>query len=235
MVLAAPALAADLPTKKPPPAPLPPPPADPWTGVFVGGYLGWCADRYYGETLTLYHADVGYIDQEYNTWCAGGQIGYRWQTPWRFVVGAEAAVGWMPGDTITHVSHASEDFGAVFSQRISDVTNWDLLAILGYPIGDFMPYLVGGWSWANWTETRTQVLGVSGDAFPGVSETLGPSRNGWALGAGLTYRFARNWEIFGQYLHTSYINSNLIYPIAERVYRSQLYPNAFTVGLNYKF
>jgi outer membrane immunogenic protein len=235
-ILVAPALAADLPTKKGPPVPpAPPAPLDPWTGFFAGGYLGWCANNHFVEPLTLYHADVGYFDQTSNTWCGGGQIGYRYLTPWRFVIGAEATVGWSPGDTIRYASHASEDFGAVYTDHTSGATNWDLLGILGWPIGNFMPYLVGGWSWADFTETRTQILGVTDDAVPGNSETLGPMRQGWALGAGLSYRFWDHWEIFGQYLHTNYINVNLVYPIPERVFRSQLYPNAVTVGVNYKF
>src|ERR1700730_4457235 len=114
MVLAGAALAADLPSRAPPPVYLPPPPVFTWTGLYIGinaGYT-WSNSNIVdtdavsvssiaglngdigGEVATLATGDVpvsvkGFI--------GGGQIGYNYQFTNSFVVGIEADIQGVAG------------------------------------------------------------------------------------------------------------------------------------------
>jgi outer membrane immunogenic protein len=90
--MAAPALAADMPYKAPPPAPYVAPIYN-WTGFYIGGNGGW------GQS----HSCVDFLDATgvaFAQGCAdrsggvvGGQIGYRWQAG-QWVFGLEAQGDW---------------------------------------------------------------------------------------------------------------------------------------------
>src|ERR1700730_1594169 len=125
MVLAGAALAADLPSRAPPPVYLPPPPVFTWTGLYIGinaGYT-WSNSNIVdtdavsvssiaglngdigGEVATLATGDVpvsvkGFI--------GGGQIGYNYQFANSFVVGIEADIQGVAG-----ASHTSSVPGSI--------------------------------------------------------------------------------------------------------------------------
>src|SRR5215831_16180653 len=76
------AVAADLPVKAPPPAPMP---AYNWTGFYIGGNFGgaWASG-----SLTDNFSGVSFIDTNAGV-IGGGQIGYNWQVSPVFVFGVE--------------------------------------------------------------------------------------------------------------------------------------------------
>ena len=89
--MAAPASAADMAVKAPPPAPLPV--IYNWTGFYIGGNGGW------GQSNSC----LNFVDAfgfDFRDGCAsrsggvvGGQIGYRWQAN-QWVFGVEAQGDW---------------------------------------------------------------------------------------------------------------------------------------------
>ncbi len=128
MALTGVALAADLPSRAPPPVYLPPPPVFTWTGLYVGinaGYTwsnnntvdtdaipGGCDPAFPGCTVTpnfsVTSASLATFDLPAKTdgFIGGGQIGYNYQFNNSFVAGIEADIQGVAG------SHSSSSFGS---------------------------------------------------------------------------------------------------------------------------
>src|SRR5271157_6524362 len=89
-LLIVPAVAADLPTRKAP-EPIPLPTLYDWTGFYFGGNLGW---NWGNSNWSDYNLANGlWIDSgsdNLSSFIGGGQIGYRYMFPQRFVIGAES-------------------------------------------------------------------------------------------------------------------------------------------------
>lgn len=233
VLLAAPAVAADLPTKKEP-VPIPVPLAYDWTGIFFGGNIGWAWGN---GNFNAYSATTGLPtgsgSNNFNSFIGGGQVGYRYMFPQRFVIGALASLDWNTSNSVTNSEFIANKIYA--SSLYSSGINGNVLGLAGYAFGDFLPYAVGGWAWNDETITHTQLFGKVGNLSAGTAESINPYRSGWSVGAGLSYHFWSNWEVFGQYLYTSYGTSNLYFPASLQVYHSSLSVNAITGGVNLKF
>src|ERR1700737_1197713 len=87
------AFAADLPSRAPPPVYLPPPPIFTWTGIYIGGQVGYAwgtgANRFNG------FVDDTFIDTSFggtpNGAIGGGHVGFNYQIN-QWVIGLEGTV-----------------------------------------------------------------------------------------------------------------------------------------------
>jgi outer membrane immunogenic protein len=192
MALTGAALAADLPSRAPPPVYLPPPPVFTWTGLYIGinaGYT-WSNNNNVdtdaanvssiaglngdigGEVATLATGDV---PVQTNGFIGGGQIGYNWQFANNFVVGIEADIQGVAGANRTGslaqsgVVPGSVGIGGVPVSASSVITSTKDIHYLGTVRGRL-----------GFTLTPTfLVYGTGGLAYGGVSsstnitETLG--------------------------------------------------------------
>ena len=97
VAMVAPALAADLPVKAPPPMI---PPMFNWSGFYIGGNGGWGRSDNCWDLLGRFGAGgalvaTGIDCHDRSGGVIGGQIGYRWQLPNNhFVWGLEAQGDW---------------------------------------------------------------------------------------------------------------------------------------------
>ncbi len=226
---AGPALASDLPTKKPPPPALVVTEYD-WTGVYFGANLGWEWGR---SNFTSFDglAGAGTDLGVSSSFIGGAQVGYRYLFPSKFVIGGEVSLDGnaRSSNTSTNVvgykyyewSTSSSGFGG------------NVVAIGGYAFGDLLPYVKGGVAWIDENLTLTQVYSTFGNAAFGTSKTI--VAPGWTLGAGLAYHFWSNWEVFGQYAYMKFGPGNIDYAAALRTSRASLTVNSITAGVNYKF
>lgn len=242
-----PAVAADLPTKKA--IVLPVVSEYDWTGFYFGGNLGWSWTHTdynsYAYNITRptaaapydgYPVDSGsYSSSQFN---GGGQIGYRYMFPQRFVIGAEANLNWNAGSSTT-ISNLT---GTNFHESSSSGIGGRIVGIAGYAWGDYLPYIKGGWAWSNQNITRTQLYGTTGGLAPQspsnqttFQEDATVNRNGWTIGAGLSYHFWNNWEAFGQYMYTKYDNAKVAYLLTQRLSNTSVNANSLTFGVNLKF
>src|SRR6476620_11313892 len=89
--MAAPASAADMAVKAPPPAPLPV--IYNWSGFYIGGNGGWGQSRTWWAFLDVAGAVFASGCGERSGGLVGGQIGYRWQAS-QWVFGLEAQGDW---------------------------------------------------------------------------------------------------------------------------------------------
>lgn len=200
------ASAADLPSRKGPPAYAPPPPAFTWDGWHigvVGGYGGGTAS--YNNTQYVYVAGPGIVGavapgavgvfnyqttRGTNGWLVGYESGYTWQFANNFVLGYESEFsyadvrtdndGWFGG-----MNSRLEWFGA---ERLR----------FGYAIGRFLPYITGGLSYG-----RVRAYGADFNGGLMLPTSTSTWQAGWTVGAGLEYAFLDNWSIKGEYLYSS--------------------------------
>ena len=186
VVMAAPALAADLPVNAPPVyvAPL-----YNWSGFYIGGNGGWGASDNCFDIFTVAGATLVNGCHDRSGGMVGGQIGYRWQQPNNhFVFGLEAQGDW------ANISNSRVS--------ISDptLTLGSKLDGLGLFTGQ------GGFSWDTWLLYVKGGAAVTSNNFS-VSSTAGgtasasSTRWGGALGVGFEYGFTPNWSVGFEYDH----------------------------------
>jgi outer membrane immunogenic protein len=153
------AQAADLPSTQEP-AFTPAPPIAPlftWTGFYGGANVGYGFGKFTPGTLNLDSAR-GFL--------GGLQVGYNYQFN-QVVAGLEA--DWQLSgikDSAGGVDAKINNFGTVRAR-------------VGFAADRFMPYITGGYAFAN---TNVKAAGVSDSNF----------HNGWVIGAGVEYAWTDN-------------------------------------------
>jgi outer membrane immunogenic protein len=216
-LMAGSAMAADLPTTK---APFPAPVVIEydWTGFYFGGNVGglW-GSRNFSEYNTVNGLFVTNGSNNFSSFKGGGQIGYRYMFPQRFVIGAEASLDW--------------DSGTDHTRGLGG----NVVGVAGYAWGDFLPFIKGGWAWSSSTATFVDNFGTIGTLTAPAAEQASLSRSGWTTGGGLAYHVWQNWEVFAQYMYANYGSTNINFIAAQRSVHSSLTTNAVTGGVNLKF
>ncbi len=229
-----PGFAADLPTKKAP-APVPVVTEYDWTGIYFGGNLGWdWGNSKYSDYNLVNWVYVDSGSQHVSSFIGGGQVGYRYMFPQRFVIAAEASLDWSSGS-------GSNTTALLLNNKYYQSTSYssglggDVVAEAGYAWGDFLPYIKGGWAWTNSTVTHWQDYGTVGAIAAGTAEQAGLYRSGWTIGAGLSYHVWQNWEVFGQYMYANYGTATVNFLGLSRSVDTSLTSNTLTAGVNIKF
>ncbi len=242
------ALAADLPSRKGPPVlPPPPPPPPMWTGFYVGLNAGgtWANSNH--QTVAVGPVGVspfwspGWINAEQNNYIGafslagsatgfnsgnnggfigGGQIGYNWQFYNNFVVGIEADIQGIAGNSASRAFATGAAVPGVIGTGFQD-------AFAGiHSVRGSLDYLGTVRGRLGWLFTPTLlVYGTGGLAYGGVSLNassaviptgiyagtfMSPSfggvnfsntQVGWTAGGGLEWMFMPNWSAKVEYLY----------------------------------
>jgi outer membrane immunogenic protein len=128
----------------------------------------------------------------------GGQIGYNYQLANNVVVGIEADVSFANfGSSFTW----NQDNGDDINSWESKLTTFGTLrGRLGYALGQWLPYVTGGWAWGRHQLTTTCPTSCSSFGDPATSSDT-KTHNGWVIGAGLEYAINQNWSVKAEYLH----------------------------------
>jgi len=220
-LLSAGALAADLPTKKAPEAPLPPlVPAINWTGFYAGleGGVGWDGTIIYVGPWNKGFGDTGVF--------GGPLVAYNYQIN-QVVLGVQAAYNFsnVRGSSYAYpygVNASVYGFGSVDGR-------------LGYAFGPALIYAIGG--------------GAIGDIHHSISPIwsygsygYSSTETGWDIGGGLEYAFTNNIsgrvEVrhynFGTKSYSDYaFGYSPFYGVAYNKDKQTL--STVLVGLTYKF
>ena len=187
-----------------------------WTGLYVGVHGG------YGSGSSDFLG--GSIDTD--GWFAGGQIGYNWQmggSPWVFGVEADLAYSNIEGSV-------SGRAGILTASASSEIQYFGTArGRIGYAINNVLPYVTGGFAWANNEITlRAAIPGVA------VRATDDQTQYGYAVGAGLEWAFAPMWSAKVEYLYLD-LGSETYFGNVAGGFNTDIDAHTVKVGLNYRF
>jgi len=199
------ALAADLPTTKGPPIYSPPPPIFTWTGVYIGGQVGYEWGRAYttafGVPVSAYTPD-GIV--------GGGHVGYDYQIG-TFVLGIEGdanGASYRGGDGINASKEPLD--GSVRGR-------------LGYAWDRALLYATGGVAFGDFNNSD-----IAGDS-------VWNTRLGWTAGAGVEYALDNNWSLRAEYRYTDFGRYYFTGNVTGTPYSTHQYDNRVQAGFSYKF
>jgi high affinity Mn2+ porin len=238
VLAAAPAMAAELPMAVKAPWQPPVLQAYDWTGLYVGGHLGYAGGRSNWSTppdlsssLSLFQSSDIFTGS--GSYFGGLQIGYDYMLPNRVVLGAQLDASF-PGFPRNDISlggisiFSTPDIGLVsYSENVLHYGT--LRGRVGYAPANWLVYATGGFAWTYNQLTLTQLADDSTIDSPFLW------RLGWVAGGGVEWAFAPNWSANVEYLFTKYGNSSVLFPNAGLQFTSDLSLQQVRAGLNYRF
>jgi outer membrane immunogenic protein len=220
------ALAADLPSRMEPAAPVAYVPAFSWTGFYLGGELGWIQTdpRYTTGVLLLGTPFVVSSASSKNGLTYGILGGYNYQAG-NLVLGVE---GDFAGSTIGKIHYT-----AVTGDFLTAHSKWggSIRGRLGYAADRALFYVTGGAAYvSNESSIPTTNVSIGGDG----------TRWGWTAGGGLDFAITNNWFTGIEYRYSQYENKTLIYPtpilgLGIVGFKQELSNNQVTARVGYKF
>jgi opacity protein-like surface antigen len=229
-LVAAPALAADMPIKVSSPA------SYDWTGLYVGGHVGWEHAVTQGSTnLPDFFGTMitGPTDQNMRGWLGGAQLGYNQQFR-RAVLGVEVSGSWSNARNLSSGGFSNNGSNLVpppapfacfqnvaftapvgvpqtgsFSCNAKQDWTAQALTRAGYTFGDgrLLPYLSGGVSFTHLSFANTMTLTRSPPAAPFSDQnTWGANRElvGAVVGGGVQYAVGNGFSVGVEYLYANY-------------------------------
>jgi outer membrane immunogenic protein len=256
------ALAADLPSRKAPPAYIPPPPPLTWNGFYAGLNLGggWSANS--GRNLVSAYWDPNYqfggqgllpnlestgtnlffLPNNNQSGSNGGvigglQLGYNFQFNPSIVVGVETD---FQGSSLSGQGPSNYAFyPSPFVNPNNGALNGQLIPVAAINGGNLaLDYIGTVRGRAGWLFTPTLlVYGTAGFAYGGVSAWNQTNiRSGWTAGGGLEWMFAPNWSAKVEYLYAD-LQSGGITGTFGYNYGYHFHPeiNIVRAGVNYHF
>ena len=220
------ALAADLPARMEPAAPVAYVPAFSWTGFYLGGALGWIGTNpeYTTGAVVLGTPFVVSSSSSRNGLSYGILSGYNYQVG-QVVLGVEGDfTGWTVGKI---------RYTAITGDFLTAHSKWggSIRGRLGYAADRALFYLTGGAAFvSNETSIPTTGISIGGDG----------TRLGWTVGGGLDYAFTNNWFTGIEYRYSQYEAKNFVYPIPILNlgfvgFKQELSTNQVTARVGYKF
>jgi high affinity Mn2+ porin len=247
LVLANGAGAADMPVKAAPP---PAATAYDWTGLYVGGHIGYDAGSSRWSAMPTAAAGPalsGSLDL-FNSFDAfkgtgsyfeGFQAGYNYLLPSRWLFGVEADVSF-PNTIAGTSTFASAPTGAASYSETVEFSG-TLRGRIGYApnlgTGHWLFYATGGLALSYDQFSRVQIAGTpaGGTAVPGQTEDLFlVPRVGAAAGVGVEYALPSHWSARLEYLFTGYGSRAVTFPAGAQRFTSDLTQSQLRFGLNYR-
>lgn len=233
VVLAGSSFAADLPSRRAPPVYVPPVPVFTWTGIYVGGQVGY----EFGRSSFLYGGILpGVYGAAYRPdgVVGGAHVGYNWSSQSLFggipglgnLFGAGGVVG-IEGDV--NGSNYNRTVGVIPGVALGTRTNIDgsIRGRLGFAVDRALFYATGG---AAFADLRNSYLNTG----LGVNTNIGHTRVGYTVGGGIEYAVTNNWSVRAEYRYTDY-GSYTDFPYAAVAVRHRETDNRVQVGFSYKF
>jgi outer membrane immunogenic protein len=224
--MAAPALAADMAVKAPPPAPLPV--VYNWNGFYIGGNGGWGETHNCWDFVTAVGAAISDGCRDRSGGIVGGQLGYRWQVN-QWVFGLEGQGDWADLSN-TRVSLINP----AFSTQVKTDGIGLFTGQIGYAWNAFLLYVKGGGAV---TSNRFDIQ----SSFNGTNlASADATRWGATVGVGFEYGFTPNWSVGAEYDHLFMGHNNNSFSVVNPIVAGALNRidqdiDMVTVRVNYHF
>jgi outer membrane immunogenic protein len=238
------AVAADLPSRRPPPPVyVPPVPIFTWTGFYVGVNAG---GAFRGSNNNGFNNAVffgggapfggfGVANNNGNSarFIGGGQAGFNWQIN-QFVLGVEG-----DGQALVGGNNNANNVGAFGNN--ANTTNFlgTIRGRAGIALDRFLVYGTGGVAFGttHWPSTFIGTVGGVPTFF--TANTGSNTRVGYAAGAGVEYAFTPNWSVKVEYLFTDLGRNNRTFVapggFAGFIVNNREQNHIVRAGLNYRF
>ncbi len=234
------ALAADLPISPPPP----PAPVFTWTGIYLGGQIGFAwGNGGVGTFAAAGPSDVftASFDGSAQGVIGGAHVGYNYQIN-QWVLGLEGSVdGTSLEKTVTGIG--SDFFGNTDALSFSTRSGiqGSIRARAGFAWDRLLIYATGGVAFAGFDSGITDVGGFITNGFQDATANFSNTRVGWTAGGGIEYAMTNSWSVRVEYRYSGFGNimnapfAGLVAPGVIATSRRQLNENQLQGGLSYKF
>ena len=250
------AFAADLAR---PPAYVPPAPIFSWTGVYVGGQVGYAWGK---NNFDLADAFGDFNNSSLNASgvIGGAHVGYNLQLS-RFVIGLEGDVD---GSSQHNAFNSVVPFGTslayggllgapifgAFNINENHNIEGSIRGRVGYAWDRVLLYATGGGAFGGFNGNVSGnfpggVFGPNATAFPafGGAASISTTRVGWTAGGGIEYAVTDNWSIRAEYRYTDFGNSTALMPAFDTPFfgaagafvTRTFNENRIQAGFSYKF
>jgi len=196
--LSTPVLAADMGVPPPPPTPV-----YSWTEFYFGGNIGWAQGKTSwcsGEGLAAGAAcSTNTYGESPTGTTAGGQFGFRWQSPSNIVLGAEIEA--------SAYNLSQQQASPVVANQLltTTLTNPQTVDVeLGYAFNRFLVYGKGGYA-----ATEAEFSALNPTVTPGVSLSHTGWLNGWNVGGGVEYMLFSHLSLGVEYKYYQFSTSSI--------------------------
>jgi outer membrane immunogenic protein len=197
------AFAADLPSRAPPPVYLPPPPIFTWTGIYIGGQVGYAwgtgrnqfngFDPFFAPGVSLNNSVGGTP----NGVIGGGNVGFNYQIN-QWVFGLEGTVD---GTSLSNTAVATFPDGSTLTANSTADIQGSVRGRLGVAWDRALIYATGGVAFGGFNTN----LSLSAPNVPFfASRSVSNTRVGWTVGGGIQYAVTNNWSIRAEYRFTDF-------------------------------
>jgi outer membrane immunogenic protein len=192
IAIAGSAVAADL---RPPPVYLPPPPIFSWTGLYMGGQIGyaWGSDPINEVDQTGATAPA-FFNIQPNGVIGGAHVGYNLQIA-QWVAGLEGTVD---GSSLSGTASDVQPTGGVAMSVRTEVQG-SIRARVGVAFDRVLIYGTGGVAFAGFDDNYSG----AGPTFS-LNEQDSKTRTGWTVGGGIDYAVTNNWSIGVEYRYSDF-------------------------------
>ena len=193
------ALAADLPSRAPPPVYVPPAPIFTWTGIYVGGQIGYAWGsgnlNYTGFDPILGAGVATSVGSSPSGVIGGAHVGYNYQIN-QWVVGLEGSVD---GTSLSNTAVAFFPDTTISASSTANIQG-SIRGRIGVAWDRALIYATGGVAFGGFN-TNYNVSFFDGSF---TSNSFSNTRVGWTVGGGIDYAVTNNWSIFAEYRYTNW-------------------------------
>ena len=229
------AMAADLPSRRAPPVYIPPPlPIFSWTGLYIGGQVGY----EFGRSNALASAAATGAGLAANGTSPGGviggaHVGYNFSTQSIPGLGGFAGAGGVfgiEGDVDGSNYKSTYALGGI-SNSMRDNIQGSIRGRLGVAVDRVLFYATGGAAFGSLQNNYVNTLN-------GLTDSQTHTRVGYTVGGGVEYAFTNNWSVRAEYRYTDFgtFADNLANATAGGVnVRHHETDNRVQAGFSYKF
>ena len=207
------------------------PPAYDWSGMYIGGHVGWghvrdqATTQAAGGLLALGAVNSLISDQ----FIGGLQGGYNFMVAPRILLGFEGEFTWLT----QKYSTATPTLAPPTILTYTSTPDWVATAAgrLGYTQDNMMIYAKGG---AAWIDSK---YGAFQTPAAGIPFAVSDVRTGYVVGGGLEYGFSQNWSAKAEYAYLDFgTNSyNVGFGGATTATGIKTEMQQVKLGLNYRF
>jgi outer membrane immunogenic protein len=201
------AFAADLPYRAPPPVYLPPPPIFTWTGVYIGGQIGYA---WANDNVDLFGIDA-FGDTESSTFSSrpqgvigGAHVGYNLQIN-QWVLGLEGDVNGtsMSRTVVAPIFDSTALLSDIVGSSIRSDIQGSIRGRVGIAWDRALIYGTGGVAFGGFNTSYSDPNGFL-TGTPGATDNFSNTRVGWTAGGGIEYAVTNNWSIRAEYRYTNF-------------------------------